>query len=124
MEVSLSDSFMLGIEAPVRMSGDLDQSPGIEIIGPRGKVFKKCGVIVAWRHIHIAPELAQQHGLSDGMKIDMETYGDRAGVLRHVVVRVSTNAALEMHIDIEEANGLGLKNGDKMYRYLPPEPRR
>ena len=102
----------LGTKAPVRMSGDLLDSPGIEIIGPKGRVVKHNGMIVAWRHIHISPEEAELHGLHDGMEIDVQTNGPRGGVLSHVVVRVTADAVLELHIDMEEANGVGLRNGD------------
>ncbi len=118
VEISTADSFTLGVKAPLRMSGDLDGSSGIEIIGPRGRVTKNDGTIVAWRHIHISPQEAEQYKLTDGMEIDIETKGARAGILRHVVVRVSSDAVLEMHVDVEEANGLGLKNSDLVYRYI------
>ncbi|WP_151993446.1 phosphate propanoyltransferase [Buttiauxella massiliensis] len=116
IEISVADSFVLGVKAPVRMSGDLDDSPGIEIIGPKGRVVKPHGTIVAWRHIHISPQEAELHGLRDGMEIDIQADGLRAGVLGHVVVRVSADAVLELHVDVEEANGLGLRNGDLVYR--------
>jgi len=112
IEISVSDSFALGVKAPVRMSGDLHDSPGIEIIGPRGRVSKTEGAIVAWRHIHISPARAEQYGLRDGMEIDVRIDGQRGGILSHVAVRVSADAVLEMHIDVEEANGFGLRNGD------------
>ncbi|AYQ10642.1 phosphate propanoyltransferase [Escherichia coli] len=112
VEISVSDGFALGTKAPVRMSGDLLDSPGIEIIGPKGRVVKHNGMIVAWRHIHISPEDAELHGLRDGMEIGVQTNGPRGGVLSHVVVRVTADAVLELHIDVEEANGFGLRNGD------------
>lgn len=112
VEISVADGFVLGVNAPVRMSGDLRDSQGIEIIGPAGKVVKQSGMIVAWRHIHISPEEAERHGLRDGMEIDVRSEGPRGGVLSHVVVRVSADAVLELHIDVEEANGFGLRNGD------------
>ncbi|MGK3143422.1 phosphate propanoyltransferase [Pantoea sp. C2G6] len=112
VEISVADGFTLGARAPVRMSGDLLDSPGIEIIGPKGRVVKQNGMIVAWRHIHISPEEAELHGLRDGMEIDVQANGPRGGVLSHVVVRVTADAVLELHIDVEEANGFGLRNGD------------
>lgn len=116
IEVSIADSFTLGVKAPVRMSGDLQNSPGLEIIGPRGSVKKTQGAIIAWRHIHISPQEAEQHGLSDGMTIDVATSGERAGILRNVIVRISADAVLEIHLDVEEANGLGLRNDDRVQR--------
>jgi propanediol utilization protein len=116
VEISVSDSFILGVKAPLRMSGDLQDSPGIEIIGPRGRVSKTDGAIVAWRHIHISPADAERHALRDGMEIDVRIDGYRGGILSHVVVRVSADAVLEMHVDVEEANGFGLRNGDCVQR--------
>lgn len=121
IEISVADSFVLGVKAPVRMSGDLHDSPGIEIVGPKGRVVKPQGTIVAWRHIHISPQEAQMHGLRDGMEIDIQADGLRAGILRHVVVRVSADAVLELHIDVEEANGFGLRNGDLVCRNNPTD---
>lgn len=116
IEISVADGFVLGVRAPVRMSGELADSPGVEIIGPRGSVRKGEGTIVAWRHVHISHQQAQGHGLRDGMSIDVETQGPRGGILRNVIVRVSADAALELHVDVEEANALGLRNGDVVTR--------
>jgi alcohol dehydrogenase class IV/propanediol utilization protein len=116
IEISVADSFVLGVKAPVRMSGDLENSPGIELVGPQGRVSKPHGTIVAWRHIHISPQDAERHGLRDGMEIDLQAQGQRAGILSHVLVRVSAGAVAELHIDVEEANGLGLRNGDLLFR--------
>ncbi|ROP61829.1 propanediol utilization protein [Enterobacter sp. BIGb0383] len=118
IEISVADSFVLGVKAPVRMSGDLQDSPGIEIIGPRGRVMKSDGAIVAWRHIHISPSDAERFALRDGMEIDVRINGYRGGILSHVLVRVSADAVLEMHIDVEEANGFGLRNGDCVRRVV------
>jgi len=118
VEISVADSFALGIKVPLRMSGDFQNSPGIEIIGPHGHVTKTRGVIVAWRHIHISPADAARHALHDGMEIDVCIAGQRGGILSHVVVRVSTDAMLEMHIDMEEANSVGLRNGDYVKRVI------
>lgn len=118
IEISVSDSFTLGVKAPLRMSGDLQDSPGIEIVGPHGRVMKSDGAIVAWRHIHISPTDAAQFALRDGMEIDVRINGYRGGILSHVLVRVSADAVLEMHIDVEEANGFGLRNGDCVRRVI------
>ncbi|MEY8772231.1 phosphate propanoyltransferase [Erwinia sp. DT-104] len=114
VEISVADGFVLGIGAPVRMSGELQGSPGITLVGPHGEVAIPEGVIVAWRHLHISPEEAARHGLTDGAEIAVETQGPRAGVLRHVKVRVSAEALAEIHLDQEEANALGLRNGDRV----------
>ncbi|MBB4301445.1 propanediol utilization protein [Rhodobium orientis] len=112
VEISVADGFVLGVRAPLRLSGRLDGSPGIEVIGPQGSVIKDYGVIVALRHIHMPPEVASGLGLVNGEQIDVEVDGPRGGIMRGVAVRAAENSALEMHIDIEEANAFGLKNDD------------
>lgn len=112
IEISVADGFTLGLRAPLRMSGQLDGTPGLEIIGPQGSVQKQHGVIVALRHIHMTPATAARLGLRNGQEVDVEITGARGGILHHVAVRAAEASALEMHIDVEEANALGLKNDD------------
>lgn len=115
VEISIADGFVLGVHPPVRESGKLEGTPGIELIGPKGSVKKDRGVIAALRHIHMTPEIAAKLGLRDKQIIRTEIGGLRGAVLDHVLVRVSDKFALEMHIDVEEANALGVKNGDRAY---------
>lgn len=112
VEVSVADGYALGISPPLRMSGQLDRTPGVEIIGPQGSVQRGDGVIVALRHIHMQPETANQLGLKNGEVVDVEIEGARGGVMSGVVIRVADAAAYEMHVDVEEANAFGLKNDD------------
>lgn len=114
VEISVADSFVLGIKAPIKMSGDLEQAGAIEIIGPQGKIIKEHGVIIAWRHIHINPEQAFQFGLQDGQKVSVQVSGIRSGVMENVVVRSTESSVLEMHIDVEEANAYGLSNNSQV----------
>lgn len=114
VEISVSDGFALGIKAPMRMSGNLDESAGLEIVGPLGSVKLEQGVIVAQRHIHMHPEDAKKAGVSNGDIVNVEAQGMRGGILKNVAVRVSEASALEIHIDVEEANALGLKNNDQV----------
>lgn len=113
VEISVADGFTLGVKPPVRESGQLNDTPGIEIIGPKGSVKKESGVIAALRHIHMTPELAEKLHLADGQYIKTKIEGLRGALLDNVLVRVSPKYALEMHIDVEEANALGVKNGDR-----------
>lgn len=112
IEISKTDSFRLGIKAPIVLSGHLEGTPGITLIGPRGTVTLEEGVIIAKRHIHMTPSQAAQRGLTDGQIVNVETFGERHGVLGDVVIRVSDTAGLEMHIDVDEANACSLGNND------------
>ena len=108
----MSDGFRLGIKAPVRESGQLDNTPGLTVCGPKGSIDLPCGAIVALRHIHASPDVAEQMGIHDKEIVEVETCGERRCVLGNVLVRVSDKFALEMHVDTDEANACGLKNND------------
>lgn len=111
VEISLTDSFRLGVAAPVRASGDVGGTPGIMIVGPAGRVELAQGVIVAKRHVHMTPADADAYGITHGEIISVRTPGDRGLVFENVVARVSDKMALECHLDTDEANAAGLKNG-------------
>jgi len=115
VEISVADGFALGVSPPVRESGQLEGSPGIELIGPRGSVKKSACAIAALRHIHMTPEDASRFGVEDGRFVQVEIIGLRGAVLNNVLVRVSDQYALEMHLDVEEANALGVANGDRAF---------
>lgn len=112
VEISITDSFRLGIKAPIKESGKLDSTPGIEIIGPKGSIKLPQGTIVALRHIHMLPEQAKRFGLKDKDIVSVEACGERRGILGNILVRVTDTSYLEMHIDVDEANACGLKNDD------------
>ena len=107
IEVTLTDCRALGIEAPIRESGKLEDSSPVLITGPEGSVHKDSGLIVAKRHIHMRPEEALQFGLHDGQTVSVEIPGRRPVCMHETVVRVSDRFALAMHIDIDEANAAG-----------------
>ena len=113
VEISVADGFTLGISPPLRMSGDLDDTPGAEIIGPCGTAIISQGVIVAKRHIHMHSETAGEFGVRNGDVVDVE--GARGGVMREVVVRASEDSVTEMHVDVEEANAFCLHNDDLVH---------
>lgn len=116
VEISMTDSFTLGVRAPIRESGDLKDTPGIEIIGPAGSVKKDAGVIVALRHIHMSTEDAKVFGVKDKDVVSVVVGDDtRRATLSNVMVRVSDKYALEMHIDIDEGNAVGARNNDPAY---------
>lgn len=112
VELSVSDAYGLGVDAPIRDSGDLDGTPGIKLVGPKGEVVLSKGVIIAARHIHMSLEEAMKFGYKDRDVVSVEVGGMRGLQFTNVRVRVQKNYRLDMHIDIEEANAAGLKNGD------------
>lgn len=112
VEISKTDCFKLGVKPSIKISGDLGGTDGVTLIGPKGQVTLDEGCIVALRHIHMKPDQAKELGLEDGEVVEVETFGSRSGVFGNVVMRVSDASALEMHIDTDEANALGLSNND------------
>lgn len=111
LELSVTDGFKLGVKPPVRESGVLENSPGIRLVGPKGSVEIPHGSIAALRHIHMPKEYADRHGFADRSIVSVQVPGQRGGQLDCVLLRVSPQYAMEMHVDVDEANGLGLKNG-------------
>lgn len=112
VEVSAGDAIKLGLNAPVRGSGDIAGSAPIRITGPAGAAELKEGCIVAKRHVHMTPKDAEFFGLKDGETVSLACEGVRGLIFNNVVARVSDKMLLECHIDIEEANAASLKNGD------------
>lgn len=111
VEISRTDEFHLGLDAPVRASGDVANSPGITLRGPAGTLQISEGVICAWRHIHMAPDDAAHYGVTDRDVVDVAVTSPTSGrdlVFGDVMVRVSPDYALEMHIDTDEANAADL----------------
>ena len=112
VEVSLADARGLGIAVPVRQSGDTEGTPGCKLVGPKGEVEMTEGVIVAARHIHMSLEDAERFGVKDKDVVSVQTTGERALLFNNVLVRANAAFALEMHVDLEEGNAAGVKNGD------------
>ncbi|MDE3840946.1 propanediol utilization protein [Bacillus methanolicus] len=114
LEISKTDSYILGVKAPLRSSGNILGTPGIKIVGPKGELEIEEGVIVAERHIHMTPEDAEKFGVNNGQYVSVKTEGERSLVFNKVLIRVKDTYALDMHIDTDEANAAGLKTGDKV----------
>jgi propanediol utilization protein len=112
VEISCTDAFKLGVNCPVRESGNLKGAPSLKIRGPHGEVDVPETAILAWRHIHMHTSEAEQLGVSDKDMVSVHIPGDRAVTLHNVVVRVRPDFALEFHVDTDEANACGLSNGD------------
>jgi propanediol utilization protein len=114
IELSRTDEHVLGVTAPVRLSGDLAGTPGLTVVGPAGRAVLRTGVISARRHIHMNGQDAARLGVRDGqevqVRIDSEgrdlTFGD-------VIVRIRPDFQLELHLDTDEANAAGVANGDR-----------
>lgn len=105
LELSASDARSIGVVAPCRESGDVAGSGACKLVGPKGEVELKEGVIVAKRHIHATPADAEKYGLSDKQIVDVKVESDgRTLVFGDVIVRVNPNYALAMHIDTDESN--------------------
>ena len=112
VEVSLTDARTLGVEAPVRLSGDVKGSPGILLRGEKGCVPLNQGVIAAQRHIHLTPEDAKKFGVQDKQVVKLQTYTARPVLFEDVAVRVSPDFASFVHLDYDEANACGFQKGD------------
>ncbi|MGO9307458.1 MAG: phosphate propanoyltransferase [Spirochaetia bacterium] len=108
VEISGTDQFSLGVQAPVRESGRLEETPGIRLRGPAGELEIPDGVIRALRHIHMPPEDADRIGVRNGTHVSVRLVGDRATIAEGVLVRVAPQAVLEMHIDTDEGNAAGV----------------
>lgn len=113
IEVSQSDEIALGIDAPLRISGDLTDTPGITVEGPAGRVALAGGVITAKRHIHVGTHEAQRLGLRDGQTVAVRVDSNgRDLIFGDVTVRVAPAFRFELHLDTDEANAAGIRNGD------------
>lgn len=112
VELAPADCVKLGVKAPVRDSGDLAGSGALTLVGPAGAVTLREGAIVAARHIHMHPRDAAVFACRDGQRVSVRAGGPRGLIFSEVLVRVSDRYSLEMHVDIDEANAAGLKNGD------------
>lgn len=104
VELSKSDCVELGVQAPLRLSGDISGSGSVTIEGPHGSVLLKEGVIVAHNHLHLTPEVASSLNIADREHVDVEVLTERPMVFRDVIVRVSDKFRPRMHVDFDEAN--------------------
>ncbi|MDF2718947.1 MAG: pduL, partial [Paenibacillus sp.] len=112
LEISKTDSFQLGVNPPVRESGNISETPGITVKGPAGEVVLERGVIIAARHIHFHTKEAAEWGIEDKQLLRVRVEGERPLVFENVIARVSDQFALDMHIDTDEANAAGVATGD------------
>ena len=107
MEVSATDARLLGIDAPVRLSGDVENTPGCKITHGDKTVEKEKGVIVAKRHIHITPQDAKRFNVSDNDVLKIKVFAKRPLIFDDVIARISEKFSTAVHIDYDEANACG-----------------
>ena len=112
VEISLTDGKALGITPPVRLSGQVEGTPGVTLRGPAGEVTLPRGVLAARRHIHLHPDQAAHFGVKDRQVVRLQTLTDRPVTFEDVVVRVSPKFEAAVHLDYDEANACGLNPGD------------
>ncbi len=115
VEISRTDTFVLKVSPPVRPSGEVKGSERIVVVGPKGSVYLKEGVIIANRHIHLTPEFAASLNLKDNDYVDVVIDGVKPTKFYDVQIRVREDFNVEMHIDTDDANSSGLKNGDVVH---------
>lgn len=111
VEISKTDSFQLGINPPVRESGDLNNAEIVTIIGEFGEITKSCAII-ADRHIHLTKEEKHDMGLDNYESVSVEIGNEKSSILNNVRLKVSEKSYYELHIDTDDANANLIKNGD------------
>lgn len=111
-ELLKTDCFKLGVDAPVRSSGELDGAAELEIIGPNGSVVENCGII-ALRHIHVCEEIRKENGIEEGQFVKVRATGVRGLTFENVKI-VDGKGNFLMHVDNEEGNAAGIKSGDML----------
>ena len=127
VEISRTDEFILGLDAPIRASGNIDGTPGVTLQGPAGQVDLAHGLIQAQRHIHMSPEDAARFGVQDKQWVMVRVGGERGVIYDDVLVRVHQDYRLDMHLDTDEANAANLQPGStghiiKNLAAVQPEP--
>lgn len=117
IEVAKTDAAQLGLRPPVRGSGDLGGSSPVKIIGPKGVLEIKEGLVIASRHIHFSPAEAEAMGIKEGeiVRVRVGAGGPRESIFTNVLCRISDQFSLEFHIDTDEANAAWVKTGDVVY---------
>ncbi len=117
VEIAKTDASQLGFRPPVRGSGDLGGSSPVKIIGPKGVLEVKEGLVIASRHIHFSPTEAEAIGIKEGeiVRVRAGIGGPRELFFTNVLCRISNDYSLEFHIDTDEANAAWVKTGDSVY---------
>jgi propanediol utilization protein len=114
VELAFSDAIVLGLDVPVRKSGDHRDSPGAYLVGPAGMIAMPRGVIRHERHVHISPADAAHYGVKEGGRLNLRVKSDCSAVLEDLLVRTAPNAKLEVHLDTDEGNAVNLAKATKV----------
>ena len=112
VEVSLTDGRALGVDPPIRPSGDVTDSPGVKLVGEKGQVSISRGVIAAQRHIHMTAADAARQGVRDKQTVKLQVFTARPLIFEDVLIRVSDEFATYVHLDYDEANACAMRPGD------------
>ncbi len=118
VEISRTDSYKLGVNPPVRNSGDIIGSSPIDIIGPNGSVSLSEGCIITTRHLHITPQKLQELGLHENQLLSMKINGEKSAILNNVHIRCSENSFFEIHIDTDDANANMINQDDEVEIFI------
>jgi putative phosphotransacetylase len=114
VEISKTDSYFIGVNPPIRNSGDMEGAEKLTITGPKGSINKEC-CIIATRHIHMKPEEASEYNLKDNQIVKIEIDGLKGGVINNVYIKTKPSYNMELHLDLDDANSHLLKQGDIVY---------
>ncbi|MBD3282154.1 MAG: phosphate propanoyltransferase [Candidatus Portnoybacteria bacterium] len=117
IEISRTDAYYLDINPPVKKSGNLENTPGITIIGPKGEIQTEKGVIISQRHIHLTEEKAKEWDLKENDTVSAEIPGERETEYRKIVVRIDPEFDLAIHLDTDEGNAAGVTKNTKAKIY-------
>ena len=113
VEISKTDAYYLGVDPPVRNSGELDGADEITITGPKGTIVRKASIIAA-RHIHVDKRIREEHDLVGIEKVSIGIFGEKGGLIDNVYLKDSEEAYFELHLDTDDANAFLLKQDDEV----------
>ena len=119
VELAFTDAVMLGLDIPVRKSGDHRDSPGAYLLGPAGMIQLQRGVIRHERHVHMGPTDAAYYGVKDGDRLNLRIDSDCSAVLESLLVRLSPASKLEVHLDTDEGNACHVNRATRFELFKP-----
>jgi propanediol utilization protein len=118
VELAFTDAIQLGLDVPVRKSGDHRDSPGAILMGPKGFINLEKGVIRHERHVHLGPADAAYYGVKDGGRLNLRIHSDCGAVLEDLLVRLAPQAKLEVHVDTDEGNAVNLARATRVELFI------